>query len=138
MSIFQPGYSQGSRRSGGGKIKLIIAAIIIIAGVARYYSSTQVNPVTGEKQRVGMNFEQEKVLGLQAAPEMAREMGGVVPANGDHGITFPATVLWRFRVAAGAVQVGLWATVAISFGYFSQRALEGAAAANRDRASAAV
>src|SRR4029078_6965717 len=26
---------------------------------------------------------------------------GVVPANGDHGITFPAVVLWRFRVAAG-------------------------------------
>ena len=51
----------------------------------------------------------------------------VVPANGESGITFPAAVLWRFRVAAGAVQVGLWATVAICFGYFSQRALEGAA-----------
>lgn len=53
---------------------------------------------------------------------------GVVPANGTAGVTFPAVVLWRFRVAAAAVQVGLWATVAIGFGYLSQRALEGAAA----------
>jgi hypothetical protein len=53
---------------------------------------------------------------------------GVVPANGDGGVTFPAVVLWRFRVAAAAVQVGLWATVAIAFGYLSQRALEGASA----------
>ena len=63
---------------------------------------------------------------------------GVVPANGESGITFPAVVLWRFRVAAGAVQVGLWATVAICFGYFSQRALEGAASTHQDRAPAAV
>jgi len=62
---------------------------------------------------------------------------GVVPANGDHGITFPAVVLWRFRVAAGAVQVGLWATVAIAFGYFAQRALEGAAA-NENRSPTTV
>jgi len=49
----------------------------------------------------------------------------------------PAVVLWRFRVAAGAVQVGLWATVAIAFGYFAQRALEGAAA-NENRSPTTV
>jgi hypothetical protein len=68
--------------------------------------------------------------GINEVPQA--RLRDVVPANGDSGITFPAVVLWRFRVAAGAVQVGLWATVAICFGYFSQRALEGAAAAERN------
>ena len=49
---------------------------------------------------------------------------GVVPANGGSSVTFPPVVLWRFRVSACAVQVGLWATVAIAFGYLAQRALE--------------
>ena len=37
---------------------------------------TQVNPVTGEKQHIAMSRRQEKALGLQAAPEMAEQMGG--------------------------------------------------------------
>jgi len=73
--------------------------------------------------------------GVNEVPQVL--LRGVVPANGNTGVTFPASVLWRFRIAAGAVQLGLWATVAICFGYFSQRALEGAAA-HADRASAAV
>jgi hypothetical protein len=56
---------------------------------------------------------------------------GVVPANGDTGITFPPVVLWRFRMSAVAVQVGLWATVAIVFGYLAQRAVEPDAVAER-------
>ena len=42
---------------------------------------TQVNPVTGEKQHIAMSVDEEKALGLQAAPKMAEEMGGEVPAN---------------------------------------------------------
>jgi predicted Zn-dependent protease len=56
--------------------KIIIGAIIAIIAVISYYSKTQVNPVTGEKQRVSLTPEQEVALGLQSAPQMIRQMGG--------------------------------------------------------------
>jgi predicted cobalt transporter CbtA len=62
---------------------------------------------------------------------------GVVPANGDSGITFPPVVLWRFRVSALAVQVGLWGSVAIVFGYLAQRVLEPSPSAEPHRVDAA-
>jgi predicted Zn-dependent protease len=37
-----------------------------------------VNPVTGKKQHIAMSVDQEKALGLQAAPEMASKMGGAL------------------------------------------------------------
>ena len=48
-----------------------------------YFFNTQVNPVTGEKQRVAMSVDQEMALGLQAAPEMASKMGGDVDPGED-------------------------------------------------------
>lgn len=58
------------------KGKLIIAAIIAVIAIISYYSKTEVNPVTGEKQRVSLSQEQEVVLGLQSAPEMIEQFGG--------------------------------------------------------------
>jgi beta-barrel assembly-enhancing protease len=59
---------------------------LVMAGVALflYYSRTQVNPTTGEKQHISMSVDQEKALGLQSAPEMAAKMGGEVdPSDPD-------------------------------------------------------
>ncbi len=56
--------------------KLIIGAIIAIIAIISYYSKTQVNTVTGEKQKIGITPEQEVKLGLQSAPEMIQQMGG--------------------------------------------------------------
>ena len=59
---------------------------LAVAGIALflYYSQTQVNPVTGEKQHIAMSVDQEKALGLQSAPEMAAQMGGEVdPSDPD-------------------------------------------------------
>ena len=64
-------------------IRLIIAGIIMLVSIISYYSKTEVNPVTGEKQRVAMGAEQEMVLGLQAAPKMAQEMGGAINPQND-------------------------------------------------------
>jgi beta-barrel assembly-enhancing protease len=67
------------RRSGGRLgCGTVIGIVIILFGVIRYYSSTEKNPVTGEPQRVALSVDQERALGLQAAPQMAQEMGGVV------------------------------------------------------------
>lgn len=73
------GYGDGG---GGGRrfnLRIIAGLVIAIIGVITYMTHTETNPVTGEKQHVGMNVDQEKALGLQAAPEMAQEMGGVLP-----------------------------------------------------------
>lgn len=44
-----------------------------------YWCSTEENEFTGEKQHVDMTVEQEIALGLQAAPEMAQQYGGLHP-----------------------------------------------------------
>jgi len=58
--------------------RLIIAAIIAIIAIITYYSKTEVNPITGEKQKVSLTQEQEIVLGIQSAPHMIEQMGGEV------------------------------------------------------------
>jgi predicted Zn-dependent protease len=60
--------------------RLLIALVIVGIGAATYWFNTQENPVTGEKQRVGgITPEQEVALGLQSAPQMAAEFGGLHP-----------------------------------------------------------
>ncbi len=60
------------------KLRLLIALAIAGFSLVSYLSNTTVNPITGEKQRVGgMSQEQEITMGLQAAPEMARQFGGL-------------------------------------------------------------
>ncbi|MEO8209521.1 MAG: M48 family metallopeptidase [bacterium] len=59
--------------------KIIIGAIIAIIAIISYYSKTEVNPVTGEKQRVSLTVEQEVALGLRSAPQMIEQMGGEYP-----------------------------------------------------------
>lgn len=56
----------------------IIALILLLFGAFRFLTSTQVNPVTGEKQHVAMSVPQEIALGVQSAPQMATQMGGEV------------------------------------------------------------
>jgi len=60
--------------------------------------------------------------GINEVPQAA--LKGVVTAVGDAGVTFPAAVLWRFRVSAVAVQVALWTTIAIAFGFLARKPLE--------------
>ena len=76
----ESGYGRGNpaqRTSGGGwQIRLLIAGAIILFTLISYYSTAQVNPVTGEKQRVAMDPEQEIAMGIQAAPQMVDMHGG--------------------------------------------------------------
>ena len=67
----------GPRRISPLFIGLIIAAI----GFLMYLSQTEENPVTGVKQHISITPEQEIRLGLQAAPEMAAQMGGEMPSS---------------------------------------------------------
>ena len=59
--------------------RLLAAAAIVAIGAAYYYCNTQVNPVTGEKQHVTLSPQDEVAMGLQSAPQMASEFGGLYP-----------------------------------------------------------
>jgi len=73
--------SYGRRRGVGGgmKARLIIGLLFAAFALFSYYTSGEVNPVTGETQRVAISEDQEIALGLQAAPEMAAQHGGLAP-----------------------------------------------------------
>ena len=55
--------------------------MVALFAIASYYLGTEreFNPVTEETQRVSMTVDQEIALGLQAAPQMARQHGGLHP-----------------------------------------------------------
>jgi len=42
-----------------------------------YFGSKEVNPITGEEQYITITKDQEIVLGVQAAPELAQQFGGL-------------------------------------------------------------
>lgn len=74
MSVF--GRSFG-RRGGPNPVRLLMALALAVASAIGYFSMRQFNPVTGETQHVSMSVDQEIALGLQAAPEMAGQFGGL-------------------------------------------------------------
>jgi beta-barrel assembly-enhancing protease len=69
-------FGSGGRRSSGGG-RLIIALIVIAISVIGYFGTSQINPVTGENQHIDMTVDQEIALGLEAAPQMAQQFGGL-------------------------------------------------------------
>ncbi len=66
------------RRSFGGG-RLLVALAFAAFALFSYFGSREYNPVVQEDQYVGITPEQEIALGLQAAPEMAAQFGGVHP-----------------------------------------------------------
>ena len=62
-------------------IPILIALAFAAFGVIKFFSSSQVNPVTGKAERVSLTPQQEVALGMQSAPQMAQQMGGVVPES---------------------------------------------------------
>jgi predicted Zn-dependent protease len=77
-------YGYGDRPEyRGPNLRVIGAIIIAVIGIATYALETQVNPVTGKRQHVAMSPDDEKSLGLQAAPEMAAKMGGAIDPQRD-------------------------------------------------------
>lgn len=69
----------GQRQSSGFRIPPTLIIAVVMAGFAlfKYYGQSSVNDVTGETQHISMSPEQEIAMGLQSAPEMAQEFGGL-------------------------------------------------------------
>lgn len=79
----QRSYSGSSRmtpsRRGGNNIRLIMALAFAAFALFSYFRSTSYNEITGEKQHITLNPQQEIALGNQAVPQMIQEYGGEYP-----------------------------------------------------------
>lgn len=58
-------------------IKIIIAVLIAGFALFKYWGSMQSNSVTGKSQAIALSVPQEIALGLQSAPKMAAQFGGL-------------------------------------------------------------
>ncbi len=67
----------GSRR--GGMARLIVGAIVAIFSLVSYFGASEYNPVTKKKMYLTLTPRQEIALGLQAAPRMMQQHGGLHP-----------------------------------------------------------
>ena len=73
------GYGQRTTRGSGMKLRLMIAGAIVLFTLFSYLRQADTNPITGESQRVALDPQEEIALGLQAAPAMAQQHGGLFP-----------------------------------------------------------
>ena len=69
----------GPSHRSAGMIRLGIGLLVAAFAFFSYQCSTEYNPVTGEKQHIALTQDQEIALGLQAAPQMAAQHGGLLP-----------------------------------------------------------
>ncbi len=79
--MYQRGYSRG--RGGLPMGRILIAGAMIVISLLSYFGTQSTNPVTKEVQHVDITPEQEIAMGLQAAPEMAQQFGGLDPSQAD-------------------------------------------------------
>lgn len=63
------------------KIRLLIGVVIVAFAFVRRCSQQEVNPYTGRTQAISLSPEQEIAIGLQSAPSMAQQHGGLHPDN---------------------------------------------------------
>jgi predicted Zn-dependent protease len=57
--------------------RLLLGLAFAAFALFSYFGQKTVNPITGEEQYIAITTEQEVALGLQAAPEMVAQHGGV-------------------------------------------------------------
>ena len=66
-------------RRGNFKVKLLIGAAIVLFTLFKYYSNSEVNEFTGKTQHISLSTKDEIAIGLQSAPQMAQQHGGLYP-----------------------------------------------------------
>ncbi len=76
-------YTRRSSRGGRGcnmsMGRILIGLVIAAFSLISYFGSSSENEVTGETQHVAITPDQEIAMGLQAAPEVAQQFGGLDP-----------------------------------------------------------
>jgi len=66
-------------RRGGLKFRLLIGVAIVGFAFMKKCGNKTVNPYTNRVQNINMDPQQEIAIGLQSAPQMAQQHGGLHP-----------------------------------------------------------
>ncbi|MFS4449238.1 M48 family metalloprotease [Maribacter sp. 2307UL18-2] len=66
-------------RRGSWKIRIFIGLAIVAFAFVKKCNNTEENPYTGRSQHITMNADQEIAIGLESAPQMAQQHGGLYP-----------------------------------------------------------
>ncbi len=66
-------------RRSNWKIRIAIGLAIVAFAFIKRLSSKEENPYTGRVQTINMTADQEIAIGLQSAPDMTRQHGGLYP-----------------------------------------------------------
>lgn len=66
-------------RRGSWKIRILIGLAIVAFAFIQRCNNKEENPYTGRVQNINMSADQEIAIGLQSAPEMAQQHGGLYP-----------------------------------------------------------
>ena len=66
-------------RRGSWKIRIFIGLAIVAFAFIQRCNNKEENPYTGRTQTINMTPEQEIAIGLQSAPEIAQQHGGLYP-----------------------------------------------------------
>ncbi len=66
-------------RRGSWKIRIFIGLAIVAFAFIQRCNNKEENPYTGRVQNINMSAEQEIAIGLQSAPEIAQQYGGLYP-----------------------------------------------------------
>ena len=67
------------RSRGSWKIRILIGLAIVGFAFFQKCNNTETNPYTGREQHITMDAKQEIAIGLQSAPEIAQQYGGLYP-----------------------------------------------------------
>ncbi|MDY2587003.1 M48 family metalloprotease [Winogradskyella aquimaris] len=66
-------------RRGNFKVRIFIALVVVAFALIRNWSQRETNPYTGRVQAISLSPDQEIAIGLQSAPGMAQQHGGLHP-----------------------------------------------------------
>lgn len=66
-------------RRGSWKIRIFIGLAIVAFAFVKKCSNTEVNEYTGRSQHITISSDEEIAIGLQSAPQMAQQHGGLYP-----------------------------------------------------------
>lgn len=67
------------RGRGGLKIRLLIGLAIVAFAFIKRCTTKETNPYTDREQNIAMTPDEEIAIGLQSAPQMAQQYGGLYP-----------------------------------------------------------
>ncbi|RZN78568.1 MAG: M48 family peptidase, partial [Winogradskyella sp.] len=68
-------------RRGNFKVRLLMGVAVVAFAFIRRCSQQETNPYTGRTQAISLSPDQEIAIGLESAPGMAQQHGGLHPNN---------------------------------------------------------